>query len=87
MPPACERCSRPLPYPDDPFKPKPPPARTGRYREGEAGPLRVTKAGGDEVTWWCGRACFEEAHAKPLSPKEKRRQKSGIRLRGSPKAA
>lgn len=79
---ACERCSRPLPYPDDPFRPKPPPK--GRYPESWGGPIRITK-GDLREAWFCSTPCFQKAHAKPKTPKEKRREKTSISIQGSKK--
>ncbi len=77
MPPAaCSWCRRELPGPD-PLRPRPP--RSGRYREGAAGPVRVAVGGLESFYCWPG--CWTKAH--PAKPGKSKKGKRNIRLKGS----
>ncbi|PLS83679.1 MAG: hypothetical protein CYG60_21530 [Actinobacteria bacterium] len=78
LPYRCARCARPLP---DGLKPPRP--RSGRYREGAAGPVRVVKGGLE--SFYCWPSCWKKAHPeRPGKTSAKRKkQKSQIKLRGS----
>ncbi len=76
MPPAaCSSCARWLPGPD-PLRPRPP--RSGTFKEGAAGPVRVV-VGGVE-SFYCWPYCWKRAH--PEKPAKAKRKKP-IKLRGS----
>ncbi len=77
MPPAaCSWCARCLPGPD-PLRPRPP--RSGTFKEGAAGPVRVLKGGLE--SFYCWPYCWKKAH--PEKPGRAKKQKSQIKLRGS----
>ncbi len=80
MPPAsCSWCARELPGPD-PLRPRPP--RSGTFKEGAAGPVRVVKGGVE--SWWCFPRCWKKAHPeKPGRAKKGKKGKQNISLKGS----